>query len=386
VRVLHLHAGKLFGGTEVVLETFARNSAAADLQHVFGLCFPGPLHQRLQAAGGEIRDLGPARLSRPWSVAASRRTLRRIIREDRPDVAIAHGTQPYALFRGVLRRCDVPVALYLHTSPHELGLADRLARIVGPPDRMIGVSRYALQCAQELLFSSPPTAVVHNPLPFEPGESALPDDERAAIRRTLTTSATDVVVIQATRMIELKGHGVLLEALARLRDLDGWTHWLVGGAQSADEAAYEAALQSQAERLGIAERVRFLGQRDDVPALMAAADIYCQANVEPEGLGIAFVEALASGLPVITSDIGPAREIVTDRVGTLVAANDHAALAEALRRLILDRPMRRRLSSGARDHISGLMDAPQQVRRLAAELELTAGGRRPAAAATNVSA
>ena len=71
-----------------------------------------------------------------------------------------------------------------------------------------------------------------------------------------------------------------------------------------------AELKAIADRGGVADRVRFLGQRSDVPRLMAAADVFCQPNAGPEPFGVVFVEALYAGLPVVTSAFGGAVEVV----------------------------------------------------------------------------
>src|SRR4029077_9761733 len=97
---------------------------------------------------------------------------------------------------------------------------------------------------------------------------------------------------------------------ARLSDLPSWQCWFVGGAQQASERRYLEEIKRTALRLGIAERVRFLGQRSDVQGLMAAADIYCQPNTSPDSFGITFVEALLNQLPVVTTAMGGALEIV----------------------------------------------------------------------------
>ena len=102
------------------------------------------------------------------------------------------------------------------------------------------------------------------------------------------------------------------------------------------------------------ELVRWLGERHDVSALLASADLYCQPNLEPEPFGMVFVEALAAGLPVVTSALGGALEIVDESCGRLVAADDRAALAATLRTLIDDRELRAQLAAAA----------PGQARRL----------------------
>src|SRR5205823_8856307 len=131
-----------------------------------------------------------------------------------------------------------------------------------------------------------------------------------------------------------KGHDLLLRALGGLRDLSGWVCWTAGGAQRPAEAAYLAELRQTAARLGIADRVRFLGHRADVPRLLAAADIHCQPNTGPEPFGIALIEALHAGLPVVTSRLGGAVEFVDATCGVLVEPSDPSALAAALTALL----------------------------------------------------
>ena len=86
----------------------------------------------------------------------------------------------------------------------------------------------------------------------------------------------------AARAESLKGHRVLIEALARLKDQPDWTCWLVGGAQRPAEATYLESLVQLVHRLRLTDRVRFLGARDDAREVIAASDVYCQPNIEPE--------------------------------------------------------------------------------------------------------
>jgi glycosyltransferase involved in cell wall biosynthesis len=105
-------------------------------------------------------------------------------------------------------------------------------------------------------------------------------------------------------------------------------------------------LRARAERLGIAKRIRFLGERRDVARLLAAADVHCQPNVGPEPFGLCFIEALWAGLPVVTSAIGGALEIVTPELGELVPPRDADALSAALARC-MDDPSKRRAAAAA---------------------------------------
>jgi glycosyltransferase involved in cell wall biosynthesis len=166
-----------------------------------------------------------------------------------------------------------------------------------------------------------------------------------------------------------KGQAVLLEALGVLRDRPGWTLWQVGGAQRKREGRYLQSLRESAERLGIADRVRFLGQRSDVAALLGAADVFCQPNLAPEPFGISFIEAMSAGLPVVTSAAGGALEIIDASCGLLVPAGDARALAAALERLMQDPAERERLGRAGTRRAAELCDPTVQTRRFAELME-----------------
>jgi FkbM family methyltransferase len=161
-----------------------------------------------------------------------------------------------------------------------------------------------------------------------------------------------------------KGHGQLLAALARLIDDPRWVCWIAGSAQREQEVAYVRGLRAMSESLGVARRVRFLGQRTDIPRLLAAADVHCQPNVEAEPFGVVFIEALSAGRPVVTTDLGGAREIVDDSCGILVPPGDTARLAESLRRLIDEPALRSSLGGHGPARARQLCDPTRQLSRL----------------------
>jgi glycosyltransferase involved in cell wall biosynthesis len=161
-----------------------------------------------------------------------------------------------------------------------------------------------------------------------------------------------------------KGQTLLLSALAQLRDVPNWVCWIAGGSQRPHEAQYLQELQAQAQALGIEERIRFLGQRTDVPHLLVAADIHCQPNISPEPFGIAFVEALYAGLPVVTTAIGGGLEIVDESCGRLVAPDDANALGQVLRSLIMNSSKRAELSSGGLLRARALCEPARQLTQL----------------------
>src|SRR5262249_7844601 len=106
----------------------------------------------------------------------------------------------------------------------------------------------------------------------------------------------------------------------------------------------------------------------DVPRLMAASDVYCQPNIGPEPFGLAYVEALYAGLPVVTSASGGATEIVTEACGILCPPDDVKAVASALRELIANSERRRTLGETGRGRAAELCDPARQLAALAAQV------------------
>ena len=99
MKVLHLSAGNLYGGIETFLTTMARSRhLAPEMEPEFGLCFRGRQWDELDATGVGVHDLGPVRLSRPWTVWRARRRLRRVLAVSGPEVVIAHGCWSHAVF------------------------------------------------------------------------------------------------------------------------------------------------------------------------------------------------------------------------------------------------------------------------------------------------
>jgi glycosyltransferase involved in cell wall biosynthesis len=198
--------------------------------------------------------------------------------------------------------------------------------------------------------------------PVSAGEHT--DSGRDRLRQQFGAARDDIVIIQTSRLEPWKGHQLHLRALARLRHLPGWVCWIAGGAQRPKEQAYLRELQDLAHELCISDRVRFLGQRSDVPELLSAADLHCQPNIGPEPFGIAFVEALYAGLPVVTTALGGAQEIVDETCGILVKPGDEQELAQALRKLIGDRTLLGRLAAGGPTRARALCGPAAQLEKL----------------------
>jgi glycosyltransferase involved in cell wall biosynthesis len=368
VKVLHLHSGNLYGGVETFLLTLARlRHLAPSMDMSVALCFDERIAAELRREAVPTSIFGAVRLRRPDTVWHVRQKLAKLLSQRSFDVAVCHQAWPLAVFGPVLKASGLPIVSWTHMARAGNWLEWLAERT--DPDVMI--------CNSEFTASLLPPGRARVAVAYYPVISVtlppVPPERSQQIRQELRTSAHDIVVIQVSRMEALKGQTVCLEAMAQLRDRAGWTCWQVGGAQRPAEAQYLQTLRDTAHRTGIADRVRFVGERTDVPDLLSASDIYCQPNVGPEGFGITFVEAMAAGVPVVTSRIGGAVEVVNDSCGVLVPYASDAALASSvatsLDTLIADGGMRKRLGDAGRARARALCDPATQMGRIAEVLE-----------------
>ncbi len=326
----------------------------------FALCFAGRLSRELTEAGAPLHWLGETRIRQPLSVRRARRNLRELLQRQAFDVVVTHSCWAQALFARVVREARVPLVFYLHNPADGRHWLERLARRTAPDAALCNSEFTAATLSQ--LYPRVPAQTFYYPV----SSTEQPQYSEADInltREELQTPTDAVVLIQVSRMESWKGHALHLEALSLLKDVPGWICWQVGGAQRPGEEKYLQELKALAHRKGIAERVRFLGERSDVANLLAAADIFCQPNTQPEPFGIVFIEALYARLPVVATSIGGAREIVDDSCGVLVEPDNARALAEALRRLIQERAVRVHLSAGGQARARELCDPSAQMAR-----------------------
>lgn len=150
--------------------------------------------------------------------------------------------------------------------------------------------------------------------------------QRGEIRRQLGLQDRQPVVISVGELNNNKNHATLLNAVA---NLPGYVLLLAG------KGPREEDLRSLADRLGIADRVHFLGFRKDLDVLYTACDVFCLTSFR-EGLSTAIMEAMASGLPVVVSDIRGNRDLVNPRGGRLVKPDDAEGFALALKQVLED--------------------------------------------------
>lgn len=327
--VMQFYAGNRYGGIESMLSTMARSPAFAGQS--YALFSRGRLYDELRDAGADVVDVGPFRASRPWQALLLRHKLQAALEERGIHTVVANMSIPHALVAPIVGdRLFVHFAHECHRGTH---WSERWAKLSRRPDVIVTGSKCVASTTHTMFAGIEPSVVHYAAELGGPGDV----EERERVREELSTPRDHKVIIAAARLVPYKGHHVLMEALGELERREDWTAWIAGGPQSALETRYLAELKSSVERRGIEGRVRFLGERRDVARLLRAADVFCQANVGQEPFGICFAEALASGIPVVTSGFGGALEIVTPELGEFVPPGDARALALALERCMDDR-------------------------------------------------
>lgn len=298
--------------------------------------------EREVVASGVNVHLVPGR-GRPARV----RNLRQLVAELRPD--LVHTTLFEADVAGRLAcvGLDVPVLSSLVNTSY---LPERLhdpnvrrwrlegARLLdGLTARHLTAHFHALtetvKSASVQALGIPPHWITVIPRGRDPERLGRPDEDRRRRARTALGLPQDTpVVVNVGRQEFQKGHHVLLQATALLRSRQPVTVLVAG--RTGNATRHLATLR---EELGLGGTVWFLGHRDDVPEVLAAADVFVFPSLY-EGLGGAVVEAMALGLPIVASDVPALREVVQPgRTALLSPPGDAPALAEAVTEL-LDHP------------------------------------------------
>ncbi|CAN5908593.1 glycosyltransferase family 4 protein [soil metagenome] len=304
----------------------------------------------LRSLGYEIRYLPAGRL--PGKILA----LRRSLRAERPDLIHTTLFESNLIGRLAAAGTGIPLLTSLVNTPYDpIRLQDpninRLGiSIVKSVDRWTGhfltthfhALTHAVKEAAVQTLHIPPERITVIGRGRAPERLGTPSAERRAqARRHLGLRAEDEVILTVGRQEYQKGQRFLLEAMRLLVPTRPHLQLLISGRTG--HATSE--LQELHESSGLGERVRFLGHREDVPDLLAAADIFAFPSLF-EGFGGALIEAMALGLPIVASDLPTLREVVEpDGSGVLVEPASPPALAAAITRLLDDPELARALGS-----------------------------------------
>lgn len=244
-------------------------------------------------------------------------------------------------------------------------------------DRLVGVGRSVRQALidNEGLASNR-VEVIYNGVDIRPFESVRGDVAlRRRIREELGLKSDEYAIFQVARLNHLKDHATGIRALSRLRQGGLPARLILVG--DGDE---QSQLEKQAKELHCRDDVTFLGERTDIPALLTAADTFLLTSIS-EGIPLTLIEAMAAGVPVVSTDVGGVSEVVLhNESGLLSVAKDDAQLATNLQRLHGDSDLRRQFVLSGCER-AGKLFAQQRMHEEYAQLyeDMSAGrsgGRR----------
>jgi L-malate glycosyltransferase len=353
LRVMHLiHAMDLGGAESVVLE-HVRHAGADVESFVCGTRGGGRALEEAQRLGARTLVLGG-----PGGRAGSLRRLTGFLRRERLDVVNGHN-QAGGFFAALAgRMAGVPAIVRTEHSIRHPGRNAALYDSVLEPLLTALTHRVVCVCEAVREGQRARTPWAAGKLVTIPnGISDAAPGGRDGTRAELGLAPDDVAVVTVASLTPAKAQHVLIEAFAQVaRSVAGARLFLAG------DGPLRAALEEQARGLGVDGRVRFLGVRRDVPALLAAADLFVLSSVR-EGLSLSLLEAMRAGRPVVTTDAGGNREaVVPGATGLVVPPNDAGALAAAMTGLARDGAQRAAWGRAARRRWEERYTAEHMVR------------------------
>jgi glycosyltransferase involved in cell wall biosynthesis len=356
--VIHFTDSEAFGGAEQVLLHIL---AGLDRQRWRPVLFYhpepgiGPLLAKAQRLDVQLRAVPRMQTIRDLYRLPQ---FMRALRAERPAIFHAHLAWPlsckYGLVAAILARVPYVVAtahLYVELLKNRwLYAQPRL--VAAGVDRYLAVSyAVARQLRHSLRLPSRKIQVVYNGIP----SILFNRPANAALRATFTRSTERSIILTTARLDKQKGHRYLIEAAAQVPE----ARFLLAG-----EGSERASLEAQAKDLGIDERIIFLGYREDIPDLLANCDLFVLPSLY-EGLPLSLLEAMVACKPVIATAIGGNDEVIVHgETGLLVPPADPATLARAMRTVLSDSTLARRLATAGKARVQREFSAAIMVQRV----------------------
>ena len=306
----------------------------------------GPLRDAARSAGARFLPLTHVRRPiSPWRDVLGLVELTKLLRRERPHIVHVNSAKAAALGRVAAWLARVPIRVY--TVHGWAFLAER------------GLASAAYRWAERALRPLTTVTVCVSENERRAGLAARACDERTTvvIRNGVDPVDADPAgapparprLVMVGRLQAPKDPLTLVRALATVRGRD-FEALLVG------EGPERVAVEEEVSRLGIESAVRLLGERIDVAELLRSADIFV-LSTRSEGLPLSILEAMGAGLPVVASNVGGVPELVIDgETGILVPPGDPHSLGEAIKRLLEDPPLLRRLGEAGRARVAEHFD------------------------------
>ncbi len=335
MRILQVMAGRRHGGAEAFFERLVIALARAGVEQRIVIRRDEGRAARLRQAGlspVEMRFGGPFDIMTRWRLA-------RQLRQFQPDVALTWMSRATSALPVRSAAGDKAVRVGRLGGYYDLKYYRHCDHLIANTSDIVAYIRRS---------GWPEERVHYLPNFVDPAPAAAADRDAMGVPRDA------ILALALGRLHPNKAFDTLLAALARAPRI---YLWLAG------EGEQRATLEALVKRFGLEARVKFLGWRDDVAALMAASDlVVCPSRHEP--LGNVILEAWAHRRPVLAAaSAGPAGLIANERTGLLVPVDEVEALAAALTRLAEDRGLRDRLAAGGHEAYLAEFTEPAVVTR-----------------------
>ena len=333
VRVLHVVHSLQVGGLEQGVVNVIRGAPPHQHHTVVCMTTDGPLRDRLPA-GTAVHMLG----KRPGHDLAMLWRLGRLLRQLRPDVVHSRNWGTFdSVF--VARLARVPIVVH---GEHGREISDtegrnrrrnRMRRLCAPlVDRFVTVSESLRHwLVDDVHIPARRVVTIRNGVDV----ARFAGIDRAAARSLLDLPPNAPVIGTVGRLDPVKNQAGLIRAVTRLRTTHPDAMLVIAG-----DGAYRAELERLIDTVAPGGNIRLLGERRDIPNVLAALDVFALPSVA-EGMSNTILEAMAAGLPVVATAVGGSPELVADGVnGSLVPAGDEPALTAALSRYCSDAALR----------------------------------------------
>jgi L-malate glycosyltransferase len=347
-QVLH---GLQVGGAEVLAARMARQ--LNKYYRFLFICL-----DELGSLGSELRDEGftvevlDRRPGLDWRCA---RRLAKIVRRERVDLLHAHQYTPFFYSAASRLVGSRPPVLFTEHGRHHPDfprrkrmLANRV--LLGKRDRAVTVGEAVRQALIHNEGIAPHRVeVIHNGIPLAEFGTQPAASERAAIRASIGLGPDELILIQVARLDYLKDHATAIRTIGRVKNHCARARLVLVG-----DGPERGAIEELVRQTSTGDHVRFLGQRHDIPRLLAASDIVLLTSI-CEGIPLTLIEAMAAGLPVVSTRVGGVAEVVVDgQTGALASSGDDGALTEHILRLADDPVLRENMGRSGRQRAESL--------------------------------
>lgn len=329
IKILFLITGLNAGGAEIMLYKLIQKINRQKFTPVVVSLLPkGIVGEKIEKEGVKVYSLDMCSkldISVAWK-------LYRLLKQINPDVLHTHLFHANFLGRVIGPYAHIPVIIStIHSINFGGGLRETVLRLTNQcADQTTTISRIVGQSLLGRRIVSPARLnIVYNGIDIKKAGGKLSFTDAETLRRELQIQPETPFIFSAGRLQEQKAYPYLINAALLLKQRKIDYAILIAG-----DGEMRSQLEGQVKQLGLEDRIVFLGFREDIPQLIALADVFVLSSLW-EGLPVVILEAMAAGLPVVSADVGGVAELVVDgETGYLVPPGDPRALADALEKVL----------------------------------------------------